>query len=453
MDEGYYINDALSINKYGYEVGWIEKGSSTLGQLQTENIVSNLLSGGKFQSLSLDYNAMHPPFGKQLIALGLYFFGSDSTLGWRISAIIAGTILVVLSMVLAYILFRSQTVALIAGTLVAIDPMAIAMSRVSLLDIFLSVFVMLGAVFVSLYVKEIASGKGNQKILFLMLSSVSLGLASSIKWSGLYFFVAFIIFAFTVELSFIIKHNSRGYIKFILSYVLASVLYVVSYIATWFLWFSNYAFKQSNNLVDAFAIFISEHVKLFNFHTGLSALHNYNSRASEWVLMSRPTFLYSQATNTDSMVFINTTPNLIFWGLGLLACVGFIVIIFNKLKSNFIYLVPVVAIIAGWFPWVLSSGRTIFQYYAVVFLPFVFIVLSFVIVFVFKKINASYRFGFMRMPLAIIIVLGVSFSAFMYSGATGMEVNENNSSYTFAAYWQNMNRSLGFYDDSQMPLE
>ena len=80
--------------------------------------------------------------GKWLIAIGGQLFGWDNPVGWRFSAAVAGTVGVFLVCRLAWNLFRSPTVDALAGLFLATDGIDLVLSRTSLLDVFLSTFVL-----------------------------------------------------------------------------------------------------------------------------------------------------------------------------------------------------------------------------------------------------------------------------------------------------------------------
>lgn len=86
---------------------------------------------------------VHPPIGKWLIAAGIATFG-DASLGWRFSSAVAGTLFVAVTYFIALRLFRQRGVAALTAFLLSIDGLALTMSRISMLDIFLALFVALG---------------------------------------------------------------------------------------------------------------------------------------------------------------------------------------------------------------------------------------------------------------------------------------------------------------------
>jgi len=88
---------------------------------------------------------VHPPLGKWEIALGIKLFGMRS-FGWRISSVIAGTLVVTLTAVMAQLLFGSALWTAVAGLLMAVENLNVVMSRVGLLDIHLEFWMVLAFV-------------------------------------------------------------------------------------------------------------------------------------------------------------------------------------------------------------------------------------------------------------------------------------------------------------------
>ena len=77
-------------------------------------------------------------------------FGADSSVGWRFATALFGTLAVLLLYVVALTLTRSIGVATAAAGLMAIDGLAIVLSRVALLDTFVMFFTLLAFWFVLL---------------------------------------------------------------------------------------------------------------------------------------------------------------------------------------------------------------------------------------------------------------------------------------------------------------
>ncbi len=135
FDETYYVKDALALSQEGHEKDWPDGANPTFE------------SGEVFGYLSEPAFVVHPPFGKWLIASGMWLLGPENAAGWRISTALLGIATVALLMLVAFKLFRSTKLALAAGFLLAIDGLAITMSRTALLDAPLTFFLLLGFLF------------------------------------------------------------------------------------------------------------------------------------------------------------------------------------------------------------------------------------------------------------------------------------------------------------------
>ena len=204
FDETYYVKDAYTLSHLGYEGSWPAD--------------ANLSFNAGHPEIYLDSPSFvaHPPIGKWIIALGLALFGAGDPFGWRISVAVCGILLVLVTMLLAKRLFRSTLLAVIAGGLIAIDGNAIVMSRVALLDTMLALFALLGAGAVLLdregnratprrldVVAGPATASGWGPVFWsrpwLLVAGVAFGIASGIKWSGLYFLAVFAVYALVSE--------------------------------------------------------------------------------------------------------------------------------------------------------------------------------------------------------------------------------------------------------------
>jgi hypothetical protein len=92
---------------------------------------------------------VHPPLGKWAIALGELAAGTDSY-GWRVSSAVAGTATVMLLAVIVQLLFASPIWTFTGGVLLATESLHFVQSRVAMLDIFVTFWIVLGFVFLLL---------------------------------------------------------------------------------------------------------------------------------------------------------------------------------------------------------------------------------------------------------------------------------------------------------------
>ena len=149
---------------------------------------------------------VHPPVGKQLIAIGEALFGYNG-LGWRFTGAVLGVVLVALVVRIVRRISRSTLVGAIAGMLLIADGVSFVVARTALLDGFLAFFVVaaFGALIVDRdQVRErmhvaLTEGRIAETVWGPRLgvrwwrfgAGVLLGLACATKWSGLYFVVFF----------------------------------------------------------------------------------------------------------------------------------------------------------------------------------------------------------------------------------------------------------------------
>jgi len=84
---------------------------------------------------------VHPPLGKQLIAIGEHLLGYTPT-GWRLASVVAGTFVIFLTVRVVRRITRSTLMGTIGGILIICDGVSFVMSRMALLDVFQEVFIL-----------------------------------------------------------------------------------------------------------------------------------------------------------------------------------------------------------------------------------------------------------------------------------------------------------------------
>src|SRR5439155_22273689 len=84
---------------------------------------------------------VHPPLGKQRIAIGEWLFGYTPW-GWRFTAALCAALMVLLIVRIARRLTRSTLLGAIAGVLLICDGVSHVQGRMGMLDIFLAFFVL-----------------------------------------------------------------------------------------------------------------------------------------------------------------------------------------------------------------------------------------------------------------------------------------------------------------------
>ena len=91
----------------------------------------------------LDPLVEHPVGGKLIVAASISLAG-DNAYGWRLPSVVFGTLAILLTFLLAVKLTARPSVGLVAATLVALDPLMLIHSRIAMLEIFVTTFLLAG---------------------------------------------------------------------------------------------------------------------------------------------------------------------------------------------------------------------------------------------------------------------------------------------------------------------
>lgn len=126
---------------------------------------------------------VHPPLGKWLIAAGIRAAGYNP-IGWRIASLAAGTITIALVYVLGKRLLRSTFMASLVATLMALDVLHFVLSRVAMLDVFVTMFSVAAFALLAGERARALCGRPPSATLRACVG-VACGAAVASKWSGL----------------------------------------------------------------------------------------------------------------------------------------------------------------------------------------------------------------------------------------------------------------------------
>ncbi len=321
FDETYYAENAAQLLDYGVEAS--PKVASDPSQGVDPTFV------------------VHPPVGKWLIAGGIAAFG-DNSLGWRVASAVAGTLLVAVTYSVGLRLFRRRGVAALAAFLLSIEGLALTMSRISMLDGFLALFVAVG--FWCLLIDRdqrwslvTAAEESDPRTPdapadaqpaaapdarlpraprpFLWLGGVAFGLALATKWSAVLAIGGAGLFLLCSEVAWRRAVTGRWWrqpLRLVAGglaalIVLPAVIYVGSYVS----WFANYEYTRPGNAVCAAQDcdvgasemvrgWFGEQQEIYRFHRDLEVTHSYRASASNWPLTRRPVVYYYESCSDDS---------------------------------------------------------------------------------------------------------------------------------------------------------
>jgi dolichyl-phosphate-mannose-protein mannosyltransferase len=458
FDETFYVKDSWTLMHLGYEASWPATPDPGF-------------NAGHVDAFSSDPEFVaHPPLGKWIMSLGLALFGAQNSFGWRFSTAVVGVLAVVLVMLIARRLFRGSTlIAVIAGTLMAIDGNAIVMSRVALLD-GLVMFVALlgfGAVLLDrdwqerrltalLARKRSAGGPAHWGPAmwwrpWLITAGALFGLDAGIKWSGFYFLAFFGGYAVIVDLVTRKRAGvpfwfSSGMLKQApVTFVLMVPVAVVAYIATWSGWLLTRGGYYRDWVQSAAGLRWSGALawvpdwaqnlwhyqsEMYNYSINLHVAHPYQSNPLTWLFMIRPTSMYyvgskfgeNGCTSPDGCSSaITDLANPIIWWAGALACL-YLVYRLARYREWQIGLI-LTGLAAGYLPWMLYIDRTIFTFYSIAFEPYLILGLTAVIALVLgSRTDASWRRKRGIALVAVFLGVAVAITVFFLPLWTGQQI-------------------------------
>jgi dolichyl-phosphate-mannose--protein O-mannosyl transferase len=334
-----------------------------------------------------------------MIASGIKVFG-DNPFGWRIATAVVGSLLILLIGLIAHKLFRDPPLTGLASALMALDGLALVHSRTSLLDNFLTFFILLATYF--FITKQ------------YWWTGLALGLALATKWSALYFIIALGLIAFYRAFS---HHTGKNLVKPTAQRVLQfGVIPVVVYVTSWAGWFASnrgWARDHSTNVLNSFIYY---HQQMLGFHTGLTEKHTYEANPWSWLFMGRPTsFFYESpkgcgANSCSQEVIALGTP--LLWWLGI-AAISLIIGLWARsfFTRHFDPAVTIIiaGLVAGYLPWFFFQERTVFTFYAIIFEPFVILALVFAV----RSILATFKVSGEVIVAALFILIFINFVYFL----------------------------------------
>ncbi|MGW1890226.1 dolichyl-phosphate-mannose--protein mannosyltransferase [Streptomyces sp. NPDC002004] len=411
FDETYYAKDAWALIHRGYEVNWPKDANDLV--LQQHGHVA-LPTDAAY--------VVHPPIGKYVIGLGEWMFGFDP-FGWRFMTALLGTLSVLMLCRIGRRLFRSTFLGCLAGALLAVDGLHFVMSRTALLDEVLMFFVL--AAFGCLVIDRDKARARLAAALpvgpdgaahpdagvaetfrqgfrpWRVAAGLCLGLAFGTKWNGLYILAAFALMTVLWDVGARRVAGARrpylAVLKRDLGWAFLSTVPVAigTYLLSWLGWilspadgtggyFRNWAATDGKGgdwtwLPDWLRSLWHYEYEVYQFHVGLSSPHTYQSNPWSWIVLGRPVSYYYEspapgqggcpadaADKCASEVLALGTP-LLWWA----ACFAVLYVLWRwAFRRDWRAGAIACGIAAGYLPWFMYQHRTIFFFYAVVFVPF-----------------------------------------------------------------------------------
>ncbi|WP_277209440.1 dolichyl-phosphate-mannose--protein mannosyltransferase [Isoptericola croceus] len=456
FDETYYVKDAHTLGREGYERQWPEDPNPAF----EAGDVGSYLDEAAY--------VVHPPVGKWMIWLGMEAGGGAANpFAWRLASAVVGILAVLLLVRIARRLFASTVMGLAAGFLLAIDGEAIVHSRTALLDQFLMFWVLVA--FGCLLLdrdwarRRLASRVGaileaggtvaryGPRLGFRwwrLAAGVSLGLACGVKWSGLWFVAVFGLLTVLWDLA---ARRRAGVGRWwedglvadaVPAFVQIVPVALVTYVASWWSWIvSSDAYyrtwaadnpDQSSSWVpDWLESLWYYHQQMFGFHTDLSAEHAYAAHPLGWIVQWRPTsFFWERSAPGENgcpadadgacAVALSALGNPLLWFLAAIAIV--VTIVLGVWLRDWRALAVLSGTIAGWAPWFLYTERTIFTFYSIVFTPWVILTLLYPMVVALERTRRGQGRGTVVTLITVVVLAITAVSVVFYPFWSAMQV-------------------------------
>lgn len=391
-----------------------------------------VLTGGGLEDNPAYGLVVHPPVGKQLIAVGEALFGYNGW-GWRFSSAVAGTLLVLVVIRIVRRLARSTLVGAIAGILLTVDGVTFVSSRIGMLDIFLALFVTaaLGCLVVDRddmrrrLSRVRADGRMDASVLGPRMgvrwwrfgAGVMLGLACGTKWSGLYFIAFFgllsVAFDVAARRSYGVGRPWRGTALRDIGPALYALVVVpiAVYLMTYWAWFTSETGVDRHEVGNGIGAggpfsFLPEALRslwyysgnVLEFHEGLTNSagnrHPWESKPWTWPMGLRPMLYYfadgesvsgCSASSCVKAIMLIGTPAMWWLALPMLAWVIWSVFV----RRDWRYATVLVGYSAALLPWFTTLDRQMYYFYAVALAPFMVMGFALVLGDIIGKATAS----------------------------------------------------------------
>ncbi|MER7502120.1 phospholipid carrier-dependent glycosyltransferase [Nonomuraea pusilla] len=408
FDETYYAKDAYSLLRHGVE-------RAMLGDAKNPVADRRLMAGGLDifkQCPAPDECAAfvaHPPLGKWMIAAGEWLFGMNP-FGWRFAAALAGTLSILVLARVARRMTRSTLLGCLGGLLLALDGLHLVLSRAALLDVFLMFWVLCGfaclvadrdAARNALAARTAAAREAYGPPLgvrwWRLAGGACLGAACAVKWSGVFFLVAFAVLSLAWDMGARRAAGARAAYRGALAHDAPggfgafALLPALVLLASWAGWFAGpggwgRGWERATSGGPGFFVFdslrswVSYQVQVLGFHTGLSDYHPSMSEPWQWPLLVRGVLFHYDtgrpaaecgggAGKCVQGVLAVGTPAL--WFGAVLALVALVVRygVTRDWRAGAVLL----ACAAGWLPWfyyALADDRTMYLFYLAPVVPF-----------------------------------------------------------------------------------
>ncbi len=330
FDEAFYSIQALEVAQYGVERG----------------------------------HSVHPPGAKWVIAAGIRLFGFNP-IGWRIAPLIAGALVVGLTVVAAYRATTSLRMSALAGLLVLTDGIAVVTGRLALLDGIVALWTTAAlAILVALAAHPLDVATVRRALWPL---GVLFGLAIATKWSAAPVWLASVAFVMWL------LRQSHSPVRRPVTILIG--LPLVVYAATFIPTLANYHDSATARVacadhvtcadgpIDRIEAIVHDHAEVWRYHTNLDPTNQYAVSSWNWIAQTQPTLLYQRG---DQSMQARANPAVWLAGTVALVWCGW----FARIRRRPVHGLLAVTAACWWVPWAIGQ-RPGYSFYAAPLAPVV----------------------------------------------------------------------------------
>lgn len=324
------------------------------------------------------YEYTHPPLGKLLISIPMYFLGV-TPFAYRVGGNIAGILMILVIYLISKELFKKERYALFSAIIMALDGMHFVQTRIGTADSYLVLFCLTSFLFFLKYIKIPNTEKLDKKMMPLMLSGIFWGMAISTKWTAAYVGLGM---GIIYLIKYIIgrKLDLKLLAWSVLSFIIVPIsIYVLTYIpiilnpnheVTYTHQYSDE--KDKLNYFDKTSIssqttedgittvtykvkitniktFIEYQKVMYSYHSNLKDSHTYSSKWYQWPIIERPLWYYIGRFDNDKIGTIACMGNPAIWYIGIITTI--LTALHGIIKKNKESLIITAMILATWLPY------------------------------------------------------------------------------------------------------
>ncbi|EFQ82601.1 dolichyl-phosphate-mannose-protein mannosyltransferase [Aeromicrobium marinum DSM 15272] len=434
FDETYYAKHAWSLLRDGYVRDFVDGADELIIAGRTTGLLEDTPT-----------QIAHPEAGKWLIAVGEQLFGLDA-FGWRISAVVVGALTVLVLARLVRRLTGSTWLGCLAGLLLTFDGLHFVMSRIALLDGFLTFWLVSAVACLAVdrdhLVERLERSADRLPVRpWQLLAGVCFGMAIGTKWSGLFVLAAFGLLVVGWEVLARRRTWSTGgltapppWIRTTLvvgapAFVsLVGIAFLV-YLATWTGWLVHHeVYAERFDLGDGGPLsqLWRFHGLTLDFHTGeflAGQDHPYQSAAWGWPVLDRPVAVDAvndlpaatcgAPADSSCLRVVTLLGNPLVWWPGAAALLVALVLWVRSRDWRLgLALTGAAATWVPWLPLVRLDDRPIFSFYSVAMLPFTIIAVCVLLHLAWERSGPRARRALAGAVVAWVVAVVVSFAWF-----------------------------------------